>query len=90
MLDHINRIKSLHDQLSEMGIECDDKELAMILLASLPESYNPLITALDGVGEETLTFQKVKVCCSMMPTESLLQRKMKMLTQLNDHLKEKD
>ena len=62
MLDHINRIKSLHDQLREMGIKYDDKELAMTLqaIASLPESYNPLITALDAVGEDTLTFQKIK------------------------------
>jgi hypothetical protein len=60
MLDHINRIKSLHDQLREMGIEYNDKELAMTLLASLPESYNSLITALDAVGEDTLTYQKVK------------------------------
>ena len=60
MLDHINRIKSLHDQLREMGVQYDDKELAMTLLASLPESYNPLITALDAVGEDKLTFEKVK------------------------------
>ena len=60
MLDHINRIKSLHDQLRGMGVQCDDKELAMTLFASLPESYNPLITALDAVGEDTLNFQKVK------------------------------
>ena len=60
MLDHINRIKSLHDQLRETGVQYDDKELAMTLLASLPESYNPLITALDAVGEDKLTFEKVK------------------------------
>ena len=59
MLDHINRIKSIHDQLREMGVQYDI-ELAMTLLASLPESYNPLITALDAVGEDTLTLQKVK------------------------------
>ncbi len=60
MLDHINRIKSLHDQLSEMCVQYDDKELAMTLLASLHESYNPLITVLDAVGEDKLTFEKVK------------------------------
>ncbi len=60
MLDHMNRIKSLHDQLREMGVQYDDKELAMTLLASLLESYNPLITALDAVGEDKLTFEKVK------------------------------
>ena len=49
MLDHINWIKSVHDQLREIGVQYDDKQLAMSLLASLPESYNPLITALDAV-----------------------------------------
>ncbi|XP_046860186.1 uncharacterized protein LOC124453408 [Xenia sp. Carnegie-2017] len=45
MLEHIN-IKSLHDQLKEMGASIDDKELAMTLLASLPDKCKPLITAL--------------------------------------------
>jgi hypothetical protein len=38
----------------------DDKALAMTLLASLPEKYKPLITALDIVGEAELSYQKVK------------------------------
>eukprot|EP00794_Sanderia_malayensis_P015002 gene15002-16551_t len=36
------------------------KELAMTLLASLPEEFKPLITALDAVGEDNLSFEKVK------------------------------
>ena len=60
MLEHINRIKSLHDQLKEMGAKIDDGELAMTLLASLPDEFKPLITALDAVGEEKVTFEKVK------------------------------
>eukprot|EP00795_Rhopilema_esculentum_P005151 gene5151-280_t len=60
MLEHINHLKSLHDQLREMGIEVNDQELAMTLLASLPNDYMPLITALDAVGETTLSFEKVK------------------------------
>ena len=51
MLAHINNMRSLHDQLKEMGINVDDKELAMTLLGSLPEEFKPLITALDAVGE---------------------------------------
>ena len=31
MLEHINHLKSLHDQLKEMGVDIDDKELAMTL-----------------------------------------------------------
>ena len=50
MLEHINRMRSLQDQLKEMGINVDDKELAMTVLSSLPEEFKPLITALDAVG----------------------------------------
>jgi hypothetical protein len=52
-------MRSLHDQLREMGINVDERELSMTLLGSLPE-YKPLITALDAVGEDNLSFEKVK------------------------------
>ena len=60
MLENITYLRSLHDQLKEMGCAIDDKELAMTLLASLPEDFKPLITALDAVGEDNLSFEKVK------------------------------
>eukprot|EP00112_Aurelia_sp_Birch-Aquarium-sp1_P017253 Seg3981.3 transcript_id=Seg3981.3/GoldUCD/mRNA.D3Y31 product="Retrovirus-related Pol polyprotein from transposon TNT 1-94" pseudo=true protein_id=Seg3981.3/GoldUCD/D3Y31 len=60
MLEHISHLRSLHDQLKEMGVDIDDKELAMTLLASLPEEFKALITALDAVGEDNLSFEKVK------------------------------
>lgn len=60
MLEHMNHLKSLHDQLKEMGVNIDDGELAMTLLGSLPDEFKPLITALDAVGEEKVTFEKVK------------------------------
>ena len=37
MLEHINHLKSLHDQLKEMGVDIDDKGVAMTLLANLPD-----------------------------------------------------
>eukprot|EP00794_Sanderia_malayensis_P017095 gene17095-18816_t len=43
-----------------MGAAIDDQELAMTLLSSLPEEFKPLITALDAVGEDNMTFEKVK------------------------------
>ena len=52
-------MKSLHDQLREMRIQHDDKDLAMTLLMSLSDNFKPLITALDAVVEDSLTFQKV-------------------------------
>ena len=60
MLEHLNHMKSLHDQLREMGCTMDDKELAMTVLASLPSEFKPLLTALDAVGEANLSFEKVK------------------------------
>ena len=60
MLEHISHLRSLHDQLKEMGVNIDDKELAMTLLASLPEEFKPLITALDAVGDENISYDKVK------------------------------
>ena len=60
MLQHINYLKSLHEQLKEMGVTIDDQELSMTLLSSLPEEFKPLMTALDAVGEDNLNFEKVK------------------------------
>ena len=60
MLEHISHLRSLHNQLKEMGVNIDDKELAMTLLASLPEEFKPLITALDAVGDENISYEKVK------------------------------
>lgn len=56
MLDNISFLRSLQDQLKEMGENIDDKEVAMTLLASLPRDYKPLITALDAVGEADLLY----------------------------------
>ena len=60
MLEHISHLRSLHNQLKEMGVNIDDKELAMTLLASLPEEFKLLITALDAVGDENISYEKVK------------------------------
>ena len=40
-----------------MGVDVDDKELAMTRLASLPEKYKSLITALGVVGEAELSYE---------------------------------
>jgi len=60
MLEHLNHMKSLHDQLREMGCTMVDKELAMTVLASLRSGFTPLLTALDAVSEANLSFEKVK------------------------------
>ena len=61
MLEHISHLRSLHDQLREMGVNINDGELLMMtLLVSLPEEFKPIITALDAVGDESISFEKVK------------------------------
>ena len=57
MLEHISHLRSLHDQLREMGVNINDGELAMTLLASLPVEFKPIITALDAVGDESISFE---------------------------------
>ena len=60
MLEHISHLLSLHDQLKEMGVDVDDKELVMTLLASLPEEFKkPLITVHHAVGDESISYEKV-------------------------------
>ena len=55
---HINCMKTLHDQLNEMGDTITDKQLVCDLLASLPlEKYEPLITSLDVHSKDTLLLQ---------------------------------
>ena len=53
-----NCMKTLHDQLNEMGDTITDKQLVCDLLASLPlEKYEPLITSLDVHSKDTLLLQ---------------------------------
>ena len=60
MLEHVSHLRSLHNQLKEMDANIDDKELAMTLLASLFEQLKTLITTLDAVGDENISYEKVK------------------------------
>ncbi len=39
-----------------MGVDIDDKEMAMAVLNGLPERFNSLISALDALGNEDEAF----------------------------------
>ena len=43
-----------------MGVNIDNGESGIALLVSLPEEFKPLITGLDAVGEEHVTFERAK------------------------------
>ena len=58
ILDHINKIKSLADQLTCLEVPMQDEDMVMTLLDSLPPSFEHLITALEmrPIKELTLDF----------------------------------
>jgi hypothetical protein len=62
LLAHIIKLKDIHNDLVLMGENVDDKDLAMVLLGSLPyEKFEPMITTLDiSVRDTDLTFARVK------------------------------
>ena len=60
MIDHINYIKTLSEHLEAVDDLVQEKDLVIILISSLPEEYNYLITALETIGEEKLTWEYVR------------------------------
>ena len=65
VLTFINRVQQLASTLKSMGIDVDDKEVAMAVLNGLPPQYENLIVALDALGNEdklfTLEFVKSRL-----------------------------
>lgn len=59
MRNHINKVRELADQLEAIGDAVKDKELAIIILCSLPERYDSLIISLEARPATELTFDFV-------------------------------
>ena len=59
VLERINRLKTLADQLDAIGAPVSEDYLVITLLASLSESYQLLITALESRAD-SLTWELVK------------------------------
>ena len=57
---HISGFSHTVNQLTALGTELDDNLLAAMLLGSLPESYDTLITALESRPEKDITSQLIK------------------------------
>ena len=60
MIDHTNYIKTLAEHLEAVDDEITEKDLVIILISSLPEECNYLITALETIGEEKLIWNYVR------------------------------
>ena len=67
MLDHINKVKSLADQLTCLEVAIKDEDVVFTLLDSLPTSYEHLITALETrlMKELTLEFFNARLMHEM-------------------------
>ena len=67
MIDHVNNIRTIADQLEALGDLIEEKYLVMILLSSLPPEYNNLLTTLETLKEDNLSWDYV---CDRVLTES--------------------
>eukprot|EP00794_Sanderia_malayensis_P011553 gene11553-biopygen9222 len=60
MIDHVNYLKTLAEHLKAADDAIVEKDLVIILISSLPEEYNLLITALETIAEDKLTWDYVR------------------------------
>lgn len=60
MEDHINNMLDLVNKLAALGEQLMDHLIVAMMLSSLPDSYNTLISALESRAEEDLTLDLVK------------------------------
>lgn len=58
--EHVNDIIQMADQLKAAGEKFEDRDISNIILCSLPDSFEPLIIALESRDEEDLTLEFVK------------------------------
>ncbi len=69
MLVYINRVRQMASVLESMGVEIDDKELAMAVLNGLPKRFETIITALDAIGDDDPSFTFAKVRSRLLQEE---------------------
>ena len=60
MTIHVNNLKTIAERLESVGNPVEENDLAMILITSLPDSYNNLVTALETLKPEQLTWCYVR------------------------------
>ena len=59
--DHLNEFNTVTNQLSSIKVDFDDEVRALLILCSLPESWNDLVMAVSNYvsGSNTLKFDDV-------------------------------
>ena len=58
LLEHFNTFNMLNTQLSSFGVNYEDEDKVLLLLTSLPTSFDHLVTTLM-YGKETIVLEKV-------------------------------
>lgn len=81
MQSHINTIQGIADQLDAIEAPVKDVELALTILCSLPESYQPLIIALEALPPNDITFDRV---CARLLAEEKRQQESSFNVQIGD------
>ena len=76
IITYVNRVRLLASTLKSMGVEIDDKELAMAVLNGLPERFDSLICALDALGNENETFTLEFVKSRLLQEEQRMKMRM--------------
>jgi len=57
MLVHINKVKALADQLRSIEVNITDEDVYMLLLVSLPPSFDNLVTSLESMSTKDVNLQ---------------------------------
>jgi hypothetical protein len=57
MLVHINMVKALADQLHSIEVNITDQDVYMVLLVSLPPSFDNLVTSLESMSIKDVDLQ---------------------------------
>ena len=57
--EHLDELNSVQMKLHDIDVKMEDEDLTMILLASLPPSYENFVSSLS-VGKDSITLEEVK------------------------------
>ncbi len=60
-LQQHQHVKALADQLHSIKVKIEDEDLYMVLLMSLPPSFNNLVTSLESMSIEDVDLQFIVV-----------------------------
>jgi hypothetical protein len=57
LLGHINMVKALVDQFCSIEVKIEDEDVYMVLLMSLPPSFDNLVTSLESMSTKDIDLQ---------------------------------